>query len=250
MTVHRFFVPPDAIAVGRVALPPAVARQAARVLRLRAGDDVVVLDGSGAEFLVRLDRVDPRVAEGAVFEARDGRGEPSRRIVLYQALLPRERFEWALQKGTELGVARFVPVRAARSLASRELASADKLERWRRIVREAAEQCERARIPQVGGALTFAEAAVEAVGEGVALLAWEREQARGVAAALEALPPSQPVSLLVGPEGGFTLEEVELARAAGAQTVSLGPRILRAETAGPVLAALVAYASGDLEPPR
>ena len=73
---------------------------------------------------------------------------------------------------------------------------------------------------------------------------------RGLAAELGALSPSRTVSLLVGPEGGFTAEEVDLARAAGVRTVSLGPRILRAETAGPVLAALVAYASGDLEPPR
>jgi 16S rRNA (uracil1498-N3)-methyltransferase len=218
------------------------------VLRLRPGDEVVVLDGSGTEYRVRLDRVLRDAAEGEVIEARQGRGEPSRRFVLYQALLPRESFEWALQKGTELGVARFVPLHTARALPGRDSAAPEKLERWRRIVREAAEQSGRARIPEVSAVLGMREGAEEAVGQGATLLAWERERARGVAEALGSLPPSRPVSLLVGPEGGFAEDEIELARAIGVCTISLGPRILRAETAGPVLAALVAYASGDLEP--
>jgi 16S rRNA (uracil1498-N3)-methyltransferase len=248
VTVHRFFVPPEAIAAGRVVLPADLAQQAARVLRLRPGDEIVALDGDGVEHRVRLDRVDSRRVEGAVVASGVSRGEPGRRVTLYQALLPRERFEWALQKGTEIGVARFVPLQTARALPGRDSASPGKLERWRRIAREAAEQSERGRVPAVEEARGFAEAVREAAGAGAALIAWEREAERGVAEALAGLQRTAPVSIFVGPEGGFVQAEVEAARAAGVVTLSLGPRILRAETAGPLLAALALFASGDMEP--
>jgi len=249
MALHRFFVAPEALAAGRVTLPPEHARQVARVLRLRPSDEIVVLDDSGMEHLARLERVQPDGVQGVVVERRPNRAEPALRLTLYQALLPRERFEWVLQKGTEVGVARFVPLETRRSLPGRETTSRERLTRWRQIVREAAEQSGRGRLPVVDAAQTLAAALDEMRRVGPALLAWEQEGQLGLRAALAALPPDGAASLVVGPEGGFAAPEVAAARAAGVTPVSLGPRILRAETAGPLLAALALFATGNMEAP-
>jgi len=245
---HRFFVPPAAVQHGQVRLPADLSHQVARVLRLRPGDEIVVLDGSGREYAARLVRADPRETSAEIVATRLSRGEPALHITLYQALLPREKFELALQKGTEVGISAFVPVQTARSLAGTEAVTGEKLERWRRIVREAAEQSERGRVPVVEPAERFPEAVRQAVRVGPALLAWERDNQHGPREILARLPSAGELALFIGPEGGFTAEEVEQALAAGATPIGLGPRILRAETAGPVLAMLALFATGNLEP--
>jgi 16S rRNA (uracil1498-N3)-methyltransferase len=248
VTLHRFFVPPESLVGDRVSLPADLVHQVARVLRLRAGDQILVLDDHGREQLVRLDQVDARAVRGTSLETRTSRAEPGLRLTLYQALLPREKLEHVLQKGTEVGIAAFVPVATARSLADKDSVSDVKLRRWRTVVREAAEQSERGRLPQVMPALSFSEALAEARTAGPLLLAWEREAQRGPSVALETLSRAGRGSLFVGPEGGFTASEIEQAREAGALVIGLGPRILRAETCGPLLAALALYGAGEMEP--
>lgn len=273
--LHRFFVPPQAIAGAGVALAGDLAHQLSRVLRLKVGDRVVLVDGTGREHRVVLSDVRASAVLGTVEAVRACRPEPRLRITLFQALVRRERFETVLQKGTELGVSRFVPVWCERSIVPRgDQVDQRRLDRWRRIVTEAAEQCERGRMPEVSPPVRFNEALVEAAA-GPALLAWERETERSLqeglrkvlAAATDApstagigTPDGGPASrqpttasslaLAVGPEGGFSSTEVAVAREAGMVTVSLGPRILRTETAGPVLAALALYEAGDLMPGR
>ena len=246
--MHRFFVPPSAIQGDTVAFAREQARQLARVLRARPGQRVVVLDDSGLERLVRLTVVGPREALGKVEETVSGRGEPSLRLVLYMAVLKGDRFELVLQKGTELGVAAFVPVLFARSV-SRPDAMAwarGRRGRWERILREAAEQSGRSRLPRLGEPMTLEEAASAA--RGLRLAPWEGEGSRSLRSLLEGLdgPPGE-VSLLVGPEGGFEPWEVEVVRSRGFHTVGLGPRILRAETAAIVSTALVMHHGGQME---
>jgi 16S rRNA (uracil1498-N3)-methyltransferase len=180
------------------------------------------------------------------------RPEPGLILTLYQALVPRDRFETVLQKGTEVGVSRFVPVWCERSIVpGGDKIDDGRLERWRRIVTEAAEQCERGIVPEVARPLRFPEALAESVRTGPTLLAWERETERSIRDGLQAALTGggRSLSLIVGPEGGFTSTEIAIARDAEALTVSLGPRILRTETAGPILAALALYEAGDLTPP-
>jgi 16S rRNA (uracil1498-N3)-methyltransferase len=188
------------------------------------------------------------------------RPEPRLRLTLYQALVSRERFETVLQKGTEVGIARFVPTWCQRSVVpGGEAADEKRRERWGRIVTEAAEQCERGIVPEVATPLRFHAALAEAVALGPVLVAWERESERPLRAGLHAclsvsgaagsrVDSRSPLALFVGPEGGFTEAEIQRARAVGAVTVSVGPRILRTETAGPIVAALALYESGDLDP--
>ena len=247
---HRFAVPPDAVRGGQVRFPAPVARQMRRVLRLSPGDLVTAFDGSGAEYTVALTSLRDEAAVGEIRTETTVATEPRLRITLYQALLPREKFELVLQKATEVGVASFVPLETERSLVKAGAIDAARLQRWRRIAEEAAEQSGRTGLPEVADPRRFADALAD-LADAPALLAWERETTLSVRQALLSLEPRLPdgrLSILVGPEGGFTTKEATAARAAGALTISLGPRILRAETAGPVLAALALYHAGDLEP--
>jgi 16S rRNA (uracil1498-N3)-methyltransferase len=253
-TRHRFFVDPSLLGGERVALSGGQAHQISRVLRLKPGDRVVLVDGAGQEYTVVLDEVRSSAVTGAVEEVRPSRPEPRLTLTLYQALVPRDRFETVLQKGTEVGISRFVPVWCERSIVpGGEKIDAGRMERWRRIVTEAAEQCERGIVPEIGAAVRFPEALTQAAQDGPTLVAREREAARPLRSTLEAvsaggLDGRSRLSLFVGPEGGFSPAEIELARQQGAHTVSLGPRILRTETAGPILAALALYEAGDLDP--
>lgn len=219
--------------------PAEQSHQVRSVLRLRPGETVVVLDGSGQEMLVRLSDVGWEVV-GAIEERRPNQSEPAANLVLYQGLLKGAKLDLVLQKGTEIGVAAFVPVSTARSVP--EGTSETKQMRYQVIVREAAEQSGRGTIPQVQSAISFRNALAAA--EGTLIVPWEQE----TAVHLQDVPltKGETVSLFIGPEGGFTREEAEVARGSGAHLVTLGRRILRAETAAIVASALVLARLGEL----
>lgn len=236
--MHRFFVPPTAVQDGAVAFSADQARQMARVLRLQPGETVLALDGLGAEHTVTLGSVTPTTATGSVTATAVAAGEAAVRVTLYQALLKGDRWDYVLQKGTELGVAAFVPVLARRCVAQAE--GEEKRRRWERIVLEAAEQSGRGVLPPVAAPVSLAAALPASAGVRLFL----HESATTPLRA--ALPPSfTEVALFVGPEGGFDDREVAEAAAAGAQVVGLGPRILRAETAGAATTAALLYAAGQ-----
>ncbi|MBI4307283.1 MAG: 16S rRNA (uracil(1498)-N(3))-methyltransferase [Chloroflexi bacterium] len=248
--MHRFFVPPGALRGDVVTLLGTHARQIARVLRLRPRDTVLLLDNQGWQYPVELVRVAPERAEGRVLGREPAPAEPRVAITLYQGTLKATKFEWVLQKGTEVGVSAFVPVVCTRSVAREATDAPAKVSRWRRILQEAAEQAGRGRIPPLHPLLSFREAWDRV--RGLSLLPWEDEQETGLRGVLtqrlphDATSEYPPVNLFIGPEGGFTPEEADLARARGAVSVSLGRRILRAETAGVVAAAAVLYHVGEL----
>ena len=238
--MHRFLVGPDAIAGERVTFSDAQAHQIRHVLRLRPGDTIVVFDGTQPADLV-AELTSPN--EGRIIEARAQAPEPRTQLVVYPALLQRDKFETVLQKLTELGACAIAPVISARSLV-REPPDERRLERWASILREAAEQSGRGVVPRLRETLAFEIALARACGEGRIMIAHPSGEGQSLKTALSGA--SETVSLLVGPEGGFEATEIDLARLVGAQVVTLGPRILRAETASPVLAALVLYTLGDL----
>jgi 16S rRNA (uracil1498-N3)-methyltransferase len=162
---------------------------------------------------------------------------------VYPSLLQRDKFELVLQKLTEVGAAAIVPVLSVRSLVRRP-PDEGRQARWRAILREAAEQCRRGVVPELLPALEFRLGIDRAIGEGTVVMAYEEERHRSLRAALQAA--QHTVSIFVGPEGGYTPEEAAVAASAGAHLVTLGPRVLRTETASPLLAALVLYVLGDL----
>lgn len=228
---HRFVVGTDLL------LSADQARQISSVLRLAPGDEIVLLS-DGDEVDYRLDAVSATAATGTVMRRRRSDAEPRVRVVLAIPLLKGEHSELVLESATQLGVARFVPFTSSRSVA-RELGT-EKRRRWERIVREAVETSRRARVPEIGPVMRWQTLFEEL--EGDTIVAWEEEHATRLGDSVPRDP--EAVSLVIGPEGGLTPDEVALAVREGAAVVSLGRRPLRAETAA---IAAVAQLMGALD---
>ncbi|MBK8482480.1 MAG: 16S rRNA (uracil(1498)-N(3))-methyltransferase [Proteobacteria bacterium] len=240
---HLFVAPEDITAEG-VRLRGDDFHHVVRVLRLRPGADLALVDGTGMRYTGRLARIDRREAWVTLDERQLLAPDPPPRLLLIDGLARSERTHWVLQKATELGVDEFVPALCARSVA-RPSDVATKLERWQEIARQAARQCERARLPLIHPPRPWASALTQVPNEALRLVAMPG--ASGLAALETRLrDEANAVAIAVGPEGGLTAEELQQARDAGFEPVALGPRILRTETAAIALLALAAYLSGRL----
>lgn len=241
---HRFFISPTWLTPPTVTLHGETARQIQTVLRLRPGDEIIVLDNSGLEWQVRLSELRKNEVKGQVVSQQAAQGEPRLQLTLYQGMLKAQKFEWVLQKGTELGVSRFVPVICQRSVVGKADDGSGKRARWERIIQEAAEQSRRGQLPRLEAALPLT-AAIQAASrpmEPAPLLVMPWEEASGLTlkSVLAEVKPAT-VGVFIGPEGGFTAAEADLAREAGVRLVTLGPRILRAETAALAICAVIFY---------
>src|SRR5579859_7692756 len=250
--MHRFFVAPqllanlDSTASPSISLPEKLAHQVRDVLRLAIGEHLLLLDNSGDEVLAAVAKSNRAGVEVQVLERRASRNESPVRVILCQGLLKSARFEWILEKGTELGVATFAPILCRRSMAGLEDAGPAKTQRWQRIIAEAAEQCGRSRLPTLLPIRPLMHALNDIPAGALALMPWEEEHGRTLREALASFSNeehSRPITvvLFIGPEGGLMAEEVALAQRHGAQVVSLGQRILRAETAALATVANVMY---------
>lgn len=224
----------------------------ATVLRLRPGERVAALDNAGWLYEVELTRIAADTAEGKVCSRRLAPNEPRTKLTIYPALLKSDKLELVFQKCTEIGASGFAPIISDRCNVG-SVVSENRRQRWERIIAEAAEQSERGRLPQLLPATVFPQACEQARGRGLSLIAWERGERSGIGTEITsrvgARNGSRPfaINLFVGPEGGFTNEEIDLARAYGIIPVSLGPHILRAETAAVVGVTLILAYAGDLE---
>jgi 16S rRNA (uracil1498-N3)-methyltransferase len=237
---HRFWVPAGQLEGELVHFSDEQAHQLRSVLRLRSGARVQVFDGlAAADRVVEL--TDLARGCGRVVGEAAHAPEPRTRLCVYPALLPRDKFEVVLQKLTEVGAVVIAPLLTERSLV-REPPDERRYARWRAILREASEQSGRGVVPELLPTRSLAAALQHAGGH--AVLAYEGERKCTLRAALGGRPTR--VALYVGPEGGYTSEEIACAKHAGARVVTLGPRVLRAETAALVASALVLYELDDL----
>ncbi|MCL6520564.1 MAG: 16S rRNA (uracil(1498)-N(3))-methyltransferase [Armatimonadetes bacterium] len=240
--MHRFYVPTQQFFDNQAWLSGSQHRQIRNVLRLRIGDLIALFDGSGREFIARIQKIEKDRVLVEILESRIPNTEPSIRLTLGLSLLKGERMDIALQKCTEIGVSEFLIVQAQRSVRRiSEDKQNTKLERWRAIVREAAEQSGRTRVPSVEGPFSFENAIIRVKNQGKRFIAWEQEKEVTLRAAVQNIEKVNEVAFFTGPEGSFTVEEIDIAKKHGATTVSLGPRILRAETAAIVGSALIIY---------
>jgi 16S rRNA (uracil1498-N3)-methyltransferase len=228
--MHRFFVDPRAMAGERFAIPAMVSHQVTRVLRLRDGDEITLLDGLGQEARCRLDGGNCVVVERGL-----ARGEPSHKLAVWQALLKGDHLEPVIRHGTEIGVARFRLFVSERCVV--RALSPRKLDRLQAVAREAAEQSERGIVPPVDAPVSYSEALKAAAPGSVLLL--ERQKAKR----LTQLEP--PPAVFIGPEGGFSPGEIEGAGWTGVPVAGLGPRILRSETVAVAVAAAILSRTGD-----
>ncbi len=248
--LHRFFVPPGAVSEGRVILPDGPADQVSRVLRMRPGDEIAVFDGSGAEWSVTLDEMTGQRVSGDVGDERRPATEPLTRVTICQAMIKPELFELVLQKCTELGASRFIPLATSRvQRADSVTPSASRTTRWNRIVQEAAEQSGRVHLPAIAQPALLGGAVGSLVGQGPVVVLWEVQGRRSLKSVLTSVASSGPPSslaLVIGPAGGLERAEVELAEGAGALIAGLGERTLRAETAAIAALAATLYEFGAM----
>ncbi len=240
----RVYIPPERIQDEQISLQSREARYILTVLRLGSGDEVTVFDGEGREYRTVL----CEEYEGGVYLAIQEELNPEResplRITLGQGLLKGERMKFVIQKATELGVNRIIPLVSSRSIPIMEGERETlRIEKWRRIAQEAAKQCGRTVVPEIGAIHELEDFLSQ--GEGTRVILWEGEPTP-LREVIEEIDPQGGITLLIGPEGGFSEEEVSTAQASGFLVAGLGQRILRAETATLSILSIFQHRFGDL----
>lgn len=217
----------------------------ARSLRMRAGETLTLCDRNGEDYLCEITVVSSDTVALRVLEHSPCRNEPSCKITLFQALPKGDKMEWIVQKAVELGVYEIVPVQSARCVSRPDSrAAARKVERWQKIAEEAAKQCERGVIPRVGELIPFEEA-VRRAGSMQKRIVFYEGGGEDVGTLIDAEVKS--AAIFIGPEGGFEEAEVEAVLAAGGSAATLGPRILRAETAPLAALSVLMFATGNMK---
>lgn len=241
--MRRFTIAPDRIDGDRVVFDREEAHHMTAVLRLAPGDVVVAADGRGRDYTVRIESLEPDVV-GTVIGVAETRVESPLAVSLVQGVPKGDRMELIVRAATELGVARVLPAITERTVVRLEPGRwRDRVRRWQRVAKEAAKQCGRAVIPEVEAPRPLAERLD--VTADLRLCLWEG-RAAPLAEVIDGLAPPRSVAVLVGPEGGLARREVDLAGAHGWVVACLGPRILRTETAGPAIMAILQAEWGDL----
>ncbi|MCL2549005.1 MAG: 16S rRNA (uracil(1498)-N(3))-methyltransferase [Symbiobacteriaceae bacterium] len=247
MSLPRFFILPDQIHNSLVTLMGGDVRHINRVLRLGIGDFIECLDGRGHLYRVKLSHLESEQIIGEIVESYKVDSEPELQVTIAQGIPKGERWDFVLQKCSELGATVFQPLYTERTIVRiDEDQLPRKLERWSKIAQEAAEQSQRSVIPRILAPITLEHWLTDLTGFDLVVLAWENEEQQSLKEVYASLPELKRLALLIGPEGGFSLKEVEQVRQAGGRPVSIGPRILRSETAAITLLALSLYHFGDM----
>lgn len=229
---RRFYLP-QPLDSPVIHLSGSEAHHLARVLRFQVGDEVMLFDGKGAEARARIEAIAADAVELTVLERSIANELPQNTLTIATAVPKGERFDWLVEKATELGVARLIPLVTARSIVH---PGASKLERLRRTIVEASKQCGRSRLMELAPPIEWRKLVETEFASGDVWIA----DPSGEPLARAFAERSPPRIVAIGPEGGFTVDELELAGRHGARLVGLGPRILRIETAAIALAALAA----------
>lgn len=239
--MHRVRVAKEAVVAGRIRLRGAELRHLRDVLRLRAGARVEIFDGEGSSWIAEVAASSARAVELSPIRPLARRTESTLSLTLAVALARGAKLDWVIEKTTELGVSRIVPFVSERTVPER--GGGARLQRWRRIADAAAAQSGRTVCPAIDDVRTLAEVLALRPGHERAVFFWEEEAS---AAPCERDPATRSALLVTGAEGGFSAAESSAAREAGFTLAGLGPRILRAETAAVVVAALAQLLWGDL----
>lgn len=218
-----------------------------KVLRLRCGDNIVLCDGMGKDYLVSIKESGQDCITTEVISSQPAGTESSLEITLYQGIPKSDKMDFIIQKSIELGIRRIVPVSTERTIVKIDdiKDAGKKVERWQKIALEAAKQCNRGMIPQIEMPVTF-DGALELCRQAdLAIIPYEKETESRLRSCISSAHP-RTVAVMIGPEGGFSEKEIEKAVTSGVRSVTLGPRILRTETAGIAVISILMYELGDV----
>lgn len=249
VSMAKFFVDPADIntAAGSIFLRGEDVSHIRKVLRMHPGDELTLCDGRKNDYTGRIEEITAEQVKVTIVDRAENGNEPPVRVTLYQGIPKGDKMELIIQKCVELGIYSIVPVSTERAVVriDNEKDAKNKTERWQKISREAAKQCRRGIIPEIALPIRFKQAVQQVAGQGLALMPYENEKATGLRSVL-ANCISREIAIFIGPEGGFSEKEVEWATQEGIRTITLGPRILRTETAGFAALTAVMYALGDI----
>ncbi|AQS59908.1 16S rRNA (uracil(1498)-N(3))-methyltransferase [Desulforamulus ferrireducens] len=243
----RFFVPPQQIQDDKASITGSDVKHIRTVLRMVPGDRLTLLDGRGMVYQAEICDINKEEVLCRILSSETGAGEPTLKVSLVQGLPKGDKMESIIQKCTELGVHRIIPLAAARSVVKLEGKKvAERQERWQRVALEAAKQCRRPSVPEVQRLSNWEEILNSLPADALLIMPWEEENSQSLRSLLQRVEKPTEVYLFIGPEGGFEQAEVTVVRERGCHLVTLGERILRTETAGPAVLTMVLYHFAEL----
>ncbi len=238
----RFFVPSENFDSDKVKITGDDAFHIARALRMAVGDEITVADMQGNEHRCRLEKIRDDEVDCMILETKAGKTESPLEITLYMGYPKGDKLETVIQKAVELGASRIVPFESSRCVKRPRADKAEKQgARLSRIAKEAAKQCGRTKLPQVLPTISFKEALTLAVKDNVSLFCYEGDGTESLKSVLTSKEIPDSLSVIVGCEGGFSIDEANLAKETGLKLVNLGPRILRCETAPIYVLSAISY---------
>lgn len=246
--MHKFFVPKNNIVDNMAYIEGDDVKHIYKVLRLEIGDKISINDCNGEEFLAQIEEINKKQVIAKCIEKLELNNESPIEIHLFQGLPKSSKMDLIVQKATELGVKEITPVVTGRVVVKSELGEFKKLDRWNRITLEACKQSKRSLIPKVNIPLEFQELLETIKNMDLAIVPYENEYGYGIKNVIADINKNniKKIAIIIGPEGGFEENEISRLKELGAYIVTLGPRILRTETAGFVCTALIMYELGDL----
>lgn len=246
--MHRFFIKQESIFKDEIVISGEDVQHISKVLRLQNGDNIVLCDGEGTDYLTTIESVDKHKVKTIVINKEASKGEPDIDVVLYQGIPKATKMDTIIQKCTEMGIKRIVPISTVRTIVRLESEKDEKkkVERWTKIAEEAAKQSGRGMIPIIDMPMTLQQALMDASKLDTVIAPYELEDSLSIKEALGE-GRGKSIGFFVGPEGGFDSDEIEKVRNIGALPVTLGSRILRTETAGIVVLAIIMYEYDQLK---
>lgn len=244
--MHKFFVTPNNIEGQKAIIQGDDVKHIYKVLRLDVGDEIIINNSQGQEYLGSIADINKSFVAVNLLEAVEKNAESSIQIDLYQGLPKSSKMDYIVQKATEIGVNSVTPIITERVVVKSELGEFKKTDRWKRIALEACKQCKRTIIPDVNAPIIFDDLIEKLKDYDLIVVPYENKEDYGIKKMCESIKEVKSVAIIIGPEGGFEEEEIKLLEDIGAHIVTLGPRILRTETAGIVTAAVLQYELGDL----
>lgn len=241
--MRRFYALKENITEDTVLFDRAESAHIRRVLRLEPGEKILVCDGSGMDYVCVLQTCG-ELCSARIERCFENENEPKTELALFQSVLKNEKMDIVIQKAAELGISRIVPVLTERTVVKIAPEDAHKQQRWQKIALEACKQCGRSRVPAVEAVLPFEAAAAAFAEYPLKIAAYEEEKSVGIARAVK---KCRNAAYFIGPEGGITEKEHTHLLEAGAVSVSLGRRILRAETAAIAAGAVILCLMGEMD---
>ena len=241
--MHRFFADSSCIGSDIITITGDDVKHISKVLRLRAGDEITVCDSCGWDYVCAIEDISQTQVEAKILTKSPNKAESPLHITVYQGLPKSDKMDYIVQKCVELGAVNIVPVATARAVVKLH-DEEKKRTRWQKIALEAAKQCGRGIIPTVSSVTDFGKVIDSLEPDALNILPYENEDHRKLRQAIAGYNGSK-VNIIIGPEGGFDPEEISSAECKGINIVTLGPRILRTETAPIAAISAIMYELGD-----